>query len=205
MKTAWRWLVPAIALVAVIAAAAIFYPKLAVRYAPEPEAASAPHETEASRETAVPSAAMETPAVPETSAAPDFQVVNAEGSPVHLSDFAGTPVVVNFWASWCPPCRSELPAFDSLCAEYGDRVTFMMVDLADGNRETTTDAKAFVASEGYSFPVYYDTEFSAAYAYEIYSIPVTIFVRADGTLAGQQVGAMQENQLRALIEDLLEE
>lgn len=208
MKKAWRWIVPAIALVAVIAAAAFFYPKLAVRYTPR----TGDENTVEVIETAAPSAPVEesaspvsAPSEPPEETAPDFEVVNAEGSPVHLSDFAGQPVVVNFWASWCPPCRSELPAFDSLCAEYGDRVVFMMVNLTDGERETAPGAKAFVASEGYSFPVYYDTAFSAALAYEIYSIPVTVFVRPDGTLAGQQIGAMQESQLRAYIEELLKD
>jgi thiol-disulfide isomerase/thioredoxin len=114
-------------------------------------------------------------------------------------------VVVNFWATWCPRCRSELSAFDTLNAEYGDRVTFMMVNLTDGERDTATGVKAFVAAEGYSFPVYYDTAASAANAYEIYSIPVTVFIRADGTLARQQIGAMQESQLRAYLDDLLGE
>ena len=188
-----------------IAAAAFFYPKLAVRYTPPTEAEDAVPVSETAAPANASAAPSEEPSETAAEPAPDFEVVNAEGSPVHLSDFAGQPVVINFWASWCPPCRSELPAFDSLCAEYGDRVVFMMVDLTDGERETAVGARAFVASEGYSFPVYYDTSFSATIAYEIYSIPVTVFVRPDGTLAGQQIGAMQESQLRAYLENLLEE
>ena len=199
MKKTMRWIVPAAALVLVIAVAAIFYPRLAVRYTP----AQQPQETEAS---AAPSAAAAAETDTPDVLAADFEVVNAEGSAVHLSDFTGgKPVVVNFWATWCPPCRSELPAFDTLNAEYGDRVTFMMVNLTDGERDTATGVKAFVAAEGYSFPVYYDTAASAANAYEIYSIPVTVFIRADGTLARQQIGAMQESQLRAYLVDLLGE
>lgn len=199
MKKTMRWIVPAAALVLVIAVAAIFYPRLAVRYTPVQQ----PQETEAS---AAPSAAAAAETDTPDVLAADFEVVNAEGSAVHLSDFTGEkPVVVNFWATWCPPCRSELPAFDTLNAEYGDRVTFMMVNLTDGERDTATGVKAFVAAEGYSFPVYYDTAASAANAYEIYSIPVTVFIRADGTLARQQIGAMQESQLRAYLDDLLGE
>ena len=113
--------------------------------------------------------------------------------------------MINFWATWCPPCRSELPAFESLYAEYGDRIDFMMVNLTDGERDTVSVVQDFVAEQGYTFPVYFDTEFSAADAYQIYSIPVTVFVRADGTIAAQQIGAMQESNLRAYLEDLLAE
>lgn len=202
MKKAWRWIVPAIALVLVIAAAGFLYPQLAVRYAPDRGEKSA-----SAAQTAVPeeSAAPLESAEPDTGAdlAPDFTVVNAEGSPVSLSDFAGKPVVVNFWATWCPPCRAELPGFDSLYAEYGDRVEFLMVDMTDVANDTVTGVKEFVAENGFSFPVYYDTEFSAADAYAINAIPVTIFVRADGTLAAQQIGSMQESQLRAYLDELL--
>ena len=68
--------------------------------------------------------------------APDFIVYDAEGTAFRLSDFKGKPVVVNFWASWCPPCRSEMPHFDQVYSEVKDDVMFMMVDLVDGQRET---------------------------------------------------------------------
>ena len=198
MKNTMRWLVPAIALIIVIAAAALLYPRLAVRYAPQGKPEAAADET------------VQYPGdyEPETTeeaeeAAPDFTVYDADGNAVHLSDFAGQPVVVNFWASWCPPCRSELPDFDALCAEYGDRVAFLMVNLTDGDRETMDIVQSFLAEEGYTFPVYYDTDFSAAEAYQIYSIPVTIFIRPDGTLADQQIGAMSGDLLKAHLDALL--
>ena len=202
MSKALRWIVPAAALAIVIALAALLYPRLAVHYAPETE-------PEQPRETAAAAAATD-PAVsdePEQAepAAPDFTVTDIHGEPFTLSEHRGRPVVVNFWAMWCPPCRSELPAFESLCAEYGDRIDFMMVNLTDGQRDTEDIVRSFIAEQGYTFPVYYDKEFSAANAYEIYSIPVTVFIRPDGTIANQQIGAMQEHVLRAYLEDLLAE
>ena len=68
----------------------------------------------------------------ETPKAPDFAVLDSEGNKVYLYDYIGKPLVINFWASWCPPCRSEMPDFDEAYAEYGDKVTFMMINLADG-------------------------------------------------------------------------
>ena len=194
----WRWIVPAAALVIVIAAAAFLYPRLAVRYAPDNEPAPQKEQT------AVTAAETED-SEPAAEKAPDFTVLDADGNPVQLSDYIGKPVVINFWASWCPPCREELPSFDKLYAEYGDRVTFLMVNLTYGEGDVEADVNGFLAEEGYTFPVFYDTEGDAAAAYAIEYIPVTVFVRADGTLAAQQVGAMQERIIRSYLDDLLEE
>lgn len=112
--------------------------------------------------------------------APDFTVYDAEGNEVHLSDFQGKPVILNFWASWCGPCQSEMPAFDEAYAAYGDKVHFLMVNMTDGSQETLESALDFVANSGYLFPVYYDTQMSAAAAYGVYSLPTTYFIDADG-------------------------
>ncbi len=132
--------------------------------------------------------------------APDFSMLDAEGNAVRLSDCFGKPIVLNFWASWCPPCRAELPAFDALYAEYGDRVQFLMVDLTDGSRETQADAAAFIREQGYRFPVYYDTKLEGMQAYQLSAIPVTILIGADGAQAASHSGAMDEETLRGYLE-----
>ena len=101
----------------------------------------------------------------------DFKVYDREGNPVSLSDMAGKPVVVNFWATWCGPCKSELPAFEKAYKTYGDKVEFMMVNLTDGQRETVPKVNEFISENEYTFPVYYDTKYSASAAYGISSIP----------------------------------
>ncbi|MBP3544577.1 MAG: TlpA family protein disulfide reductase, partial [Lachnospiraceae bacterium] len=73
---------------------------------------------------------------PEKVPAPDFTVIDAEGNEVKLSDMRGKPVVVNFWASWCGPCKMEMPEFEEVYKELGDEVHFMMVNLTDGWQET---------------------------------------------------------------------
>lgn len=83
-------------------------------------------------------------------------MLDADGNTVRLSDMFGKPVVINFWATWCPPCKRELPDFDRLCREYGDRVVFMMVNLTDGRRDTVDGTKKFVSEKGYTFPVYFE-------------------------------------------------
>ena len=128
--------------------------------------------------------------------APDFTVYDADGKPVKLSDMKGKPVVLNFWASWCPPCKAEMPDFDAVCKEYEGKVTFMMVNLTDGERETVESARNFIHMMEYSFPVYYDTDMEASNTYGIQSIPTTFFIDADGVLVAYGSGALSENELR---------
>ncbi|MBQ8001626.1 MAG: TlpA family protein disulfide reductase [Ruminococcus sp.] len=131
-----------------------------------------------------------------TSAAPDFVVYDADGNQVRLSDFAGKPVVVNFWASWCPPCKSEMPEFEAKYLELGDEVAFLMVNMTDNSRETVQTASDYIAAQGYTFPVYYDTAGSAATLYSVYSIPATYFIDAQGNLVANASGAIDSDTLQ---------
>ena len=121
-------------------------------------------------------------------AAPDFTVYDYDGNPYSLSDFAGKPVILNFWASWCPPCKREMPDFEKAYIEYGDEVVFMMINLADGKRETVANGQTHINNAGYTFPVYFDTELSANYNYSTGIVPSTFFINAEGNIAGYAVG-----------------
>ena len=127
--------------------------------------------------------------------APDFTVVNEAEEEVKLSDFEGKPVVLNFWASWCGPCKSEMPFFQTMYDTYGEEVVFMMVNLTDGSRETVETALDYVQQAEYTFPVYFDTKQEAAYAYYVSSIPATYFIDAEGKLTAYGVGALQEENI----------
>lgn len=134
----------------------------------------------------------------------DFTVYDQSGEAVTLSSKFGKPIVLNFWASWCSPCKSEMPVFQKVYEEYGEEVEFVMVNLTDGFRETLEKANEYVNENDYTFPVYYDTDEDAAYAYQIMSIPTTYFIDADGTVATYTKGVIKEDTLRHQIEYMLD-
>ena len=136
--------------------------------------------------------------------AADFTVYTKDGTAVNLSDFYGKPIVVNFWATWCGPCKIELPAFDTLYQQYKDQVHFLMVNLTDGVDETVESVSDFVTKNNYTFPVYYDTDMDAALTYYITSVPRTLFIDNDGTIAYGYMGAMSEDTLETYIQEILD-
>lgn len=127
---------------------------------------------------------------------PDFTVVDEKGNPVSLSDFFGKPIILNFWASWCGPCKSEMPDFEEAYLEYGDEIQFLMVNCTDGSRETVEGAKAFIEDQGYTFPVYYDTQLDASITYGASTIPMTFFIDRDGYGAAYARTALSREMLQ---------
>lgn len=132
----------------------------------------------------------------------DFEVMNESGEKVKLSSYFGKPIVVNFWASWCGPCKAEIPEFIEAYQKYGEEVEFLMVNLTDGQTDTVESVKEFVSENKYDFPLYFDTEFSASDAYQIYSIPQTLFVDENGNIQKLYIGMIDKNVLESEISSL---
>ena len=128
------------------------------------------------------------------SKAPDFTVTDGDGRAVTLSSYFGKPIVLNFWASWCGPCKMEMPDFQETFEARGEEVQFLMVNLTTG-RETLTTAKQHIATCGYTLPVLFDTSAEAASVYRVSSIPTTYFIDAEGYLVAQATGMIDAETL----------
>ncbi|GAB6170214.1 TlpA disulfide reductase family protein [Clostridium carnis] len=137
--------------------------------------------------------------------ATDFTVYNINGEKVNLSDYKGKKsVVINFWASWCPHCKFEMPFFQSASKKYStDDVEILMVNLTDGRRETKEKALKHIQENNYTMTVLFDEDLNGANAYSIRSIPRTIFVDKNGNLFKDHTGIISEDALNEDIENLI--
>ncbi len=134
--------------------------------------------------------------------APDFELQDLDGQSISLSSLRGSPVMLNFWASWCPPCRYEMPFIQEVYDEWSDKG--LMV-LAINLEESASTAKQFMQAEGLSFPVLLDTRSIVAGKYNIRAIPTTFLIDKDGIIQGIKIGAFQskeeiETSIRMVIE-----
>ena len=133
---------------------------------------------------------------------PRITVYTEEGKEVNLLKQSGKPVVLNFWASWGGPCKSEMPAFEAAYQAQGKDIQFMMVNLTDGYSETQETASAFIDQMGYTFPVYFDLAGEANAAYQITAIPATYFIDKDGNVVASHVGAMDADTLQSYLDQI---
>lgn len=140
-------------------------------------------------------ATEEQPAEGQVKAAEDFRLQDWEGNEITLFSKVGKPMIINFWASWCSPCKEEMEDFQKAYEEYGDEVEFMMVNLTDNTSETVDIAKEFIESKGYTFPVYFDVYQEGEEKYEIMSIPTTYLVDAEGNLVARAQGKISYDVL----------
>ena len=197
MQKKTSFLVLVLVLAALIGGAYVLYGRLSAGAGADnlsvqtPPPAQSPGETGAPQDSAAPEE-TEPPKVE----APDFTAVDADGTEVKLSDYVGKPIVLNFWASWCSPCKSEMPEFNAAWEELDGEVQFLMVNMTDGARETVESAREYVEGEGFTFPVLFDTKSEAAIAYSAYSLPTTYFIDAEGYVTARAVGAIDGETLQ---------
>jgi peroxiredoxin len=131
--------------------------------------------------------------------APDFTVTMLDGRTIKLSELRGNVVMVCFWATWCPPCRREMPEFQKMYEELYGEVVFLMVNVTYTG-ETVSGVKEFLLENGYTFTVLYDTYGEASDAYGIEAYPTTYFIDKDGYLIARAVGAISLEVLKSGID-----
>ena len=124
-------------------------------------------------------------------AAPDFTGELMDGTSITLSELQGKPVIINFWATWCGPCVKEMPAFERLKDDFGDKIGIIAVNCGD-DAETVKD---FVEENGYTFPVVLDEEYSISMLYPTNSIPYTVVVDAEGRVTHISTGALDADTM----------
>lgn len=136
--------------------------------------------------------------------AKDFVVYDENLNKVKLSSYIGTPIVLNFWASWCPPCIEEMKFFNEISNEYEDnKLMVLMINLTDGERETMDIAKKFIKDNNYNMNVLFDNDGNAGNNYALFSIPRTIFIDKNGYIVEDHLGLITKEDLNQQIDFLL--
>jgi thiol-disulfide isomerase/thioredoxin len=137
--------------------------------------------------------------------APDFTLELLGGGDITLSALRGKPVVVNLWASWCPPCRAEMPAIQKVYQDY-QGLGLVVLGVNTTNQDNEADAAAFVQEYGLTFPIPLDRDGSVSARYELRGLPTTFFIDRKGIIRSVVVGGpMSEAVIRSKVEDLLKE
>lgn len=135
--------------------------------------------------------------------APEVRLTNFEGRDFSLQDFEGRPVVVNFWASWCPFCAAEMPDFEKVHRSVADDVAFLGIDQCESCQGGSADAARDLAREtGVTYRLAEDPDGSVFVAFGGSSMPTTVFIDADGRVVEHIGGMLSESQLRDYISRL---
>ena len=129
--------------------------------------------------------------------APGFELATTDGRTLGLADLAGEPAVINFWATYCPPCKAEMPLLQQ---QVGRQAGVQLVLINEG--DSAQAARAFLESVGIHQAALLDSDLASGRAYGVTALPMTVFLRADGTISGRQIGQLSEGVLAAQLSNL---
>ncbi|MBG9445224.1 MULTISPECIES: TlpA disulfide reductase family protein [Bacillaceae] len=136
------------------------------------------------------------------SLAPDFELTDMEGNPVKLSDYRGKAVLLNFWASWCPPCRAEMPHMEKLYKKYKDKKFDILAVNLTNTEKNNGDAEKFVKELGLTFKIPMDVKGTVGADYNIMAYPTSYFIDSDGVIREKVLGALNEEYMEKEIKKL---
>lgn len=125
--------------------------------------------------------------------APDFAFEDLDGNLVSLSDFRGKPVLLNFWATWCPPCRKEIPDLQAFHEQYGDRVVLLGIDWSEDREEV----RSFLRRYGATYPNVIDKSGEFFVKYQLIGLPTSFWIDEQGVIRGMWLGSMSMDDMVA--------
>lgn len=144
--------------------------------------------------------------------APDLSLVDKDGKPVTLADYAGKKVYINFWASWCSPCLDEMPRLETVYQKYKDNPDYVFLSVTSpndakfGNSQPADDSQETILAAakkgGITYPVLFDQKDSALMSYTIRAFPSHVFINSDGTVHKVFAGELHQDLLEAGLEGM---
>jgi len=131
----------------------------------------------------------------------DFALLDREGNEITLSSLQGKVVFLNFWASWCGPCKAEMPHIQKVYEEYKEKdVVILAVNITASEKNGIEGVNSFLEENKFTFPVLYDKDGAVATEYKVTSIPKTYIINKDGIIVNSIVGALSEERIKEQLE-----
>ena len=130
----------------------------------------------------------------------DFSIGSLAGGNIALSDYAGDVIIMNFWATWCPPCRAEMPGLNRFYEAYQDKGVVL---LAINEEESVETVRPFIQNNNFTFPVLLDLQGKVAQQYSTRSFPTTFIIDREGVIQHVQTGEISEDELARIVLPLL--
>lgn len=119
--------------------------------------------------------------------APEFELASFNSEDILFTNFQGKPVILNYWASWCPPCQAEMPAFQQAFQEFST-TDLIIIAINASNQDSLSDVGQFIQKHGLTFPIALDNTGSAARDYQVHSLPTTFFIDKTGVIQDIIIG-----------------
>lgn len=146
-----------------------------------------------------------TPGVEVRNCAPNFTLKTMDGQHVELYQTKGKPTIINFWASWCEPCKHEMPYLETAYQKYKDKVNFRMVN--ETAQDNLSNIRSFMKQHQFTFPVLLDIEKDGVTVgtdqYQLVGIPTTIVMDSTGKITHKVVGEMSKEELQDILDNVL--
>ncbi|PID21862.1 thiol-disulfide oxidoreductase [Sporosarcina sp. P3] len=138
------------------------------------------------------------------SVAPDFTLDTLAGETVTLSELKGKKVILNFWATWCPPCKAEMPHMESFYSKLTDedQVELIAINVTESERLGLSEVETFVDDYGLSFPIPLDKTAEVTHTYGVFSMPTTYMIDTQGRIAQKIIGPLDEKALNELVDSM---